>query len=526
MLLSVLGITIHGSVTEKIKPQQEKVFEQNKVITIGVYEYEPYFMIDEKGQVSGYYKDLMEMLQRKHHLSYEFKVGTLEESIKCLTRQEIDILLGVPMSIEENDELFFSRYSTNQEIYGVFSDEKINLRSLRDKKNVTVGMVESDFNAERVIDVLRAKGIEAMISYQKDYKTLETLLENGTIDLMVANEWKQKDYHLVYEFIGRDIYIAGHKKSLEILKALDEAIESVRNENQTALRHLHRQYFINQKEEHKNILIGSGIILLVIMMITSYPYIRKRMIQHKIREHMRKDHYVLQYQPIYNPGAKWIVGFEGLIRLLDRHNRLIPPLKFIKEVENNGMLFEVSIWILQKVIREYDLIKTNFELGDRPFYISINVSLREIENEAFVNQAIDLLKESEIRERKVCLEIIERFKINDEGKIITHIKRLKEAGFIIAIDDFGVEYSNLDVFQKLDVDIVKVDKMLVDGIGKDAVKEEIVRFISRLAYLSNRCVILEGVEDADQDAQISKIDNDRLYVQGYYYSKPISIEID
>ena len=111
-------------------------------------------------------------------------------------------------------------------------------------------------------------------------------------------------------------------------------------------------------------------------------------------------------------------------------------------------------------------------------------------------------------------------------KSAENIKRLKQAGFRIAIDDFGVEYSNLDIFQKLDVDIIKVDKTFVDGIGKDAVKEEIVLFISKMACLGDRCVVLEGVEEADQDTKIKEIENDRLYVQGYYYDKPMSIEAD
>ena len=147
--------------------------------------------------------------------------------------------------------------------------------------------------------------------------------------------------------------------------------------------------------------------------------------------------------------------------------------------------------------------------------------MKEIENDDFVDIAIRLLKESNLGHQKICLEIIERFKMNDEDKIAQNIRRLKQAGFKLAIDDFGVEYSNLDIFQKLDVDIIKVDKMIIDGIGKDAIKEEIILFISRLADIGNHFVVLEGIEEASQDTKIKEMKNDRLYVQGYYYNKPM-----
>lgn len=86
--------------------------------------------------------------------------------------------------------------------------------------------------------------------------------------------------------------------------------------------------------------------------------------------------------------------------------------------------------------------------------------MNEIENEAFVKKSIQILYKSNLEPNKICLEIIERVKMNDLDKINKNIDLLKAAGFKIAIDDFGVEYSNLDVLQKLDIDIIKIDKKL------------------------------------------------------------------
>ena len=217
-------------------------------------------------------------------------------------------------------------------------------------------------------------------------------------------------------------------------------------------------------------------------------------------------------------------GFEGLLRLIDEDNKIIPPYKFIPEIEENDMLFDISLWIIKKVIRDYDKIKNYQCVSGKEFYISLNLSLNEIENEAFVKKAIQILYKSNLEPNKICLEIIERVKINDLNKITRNINSLKDAGFKIAIDDFGVEYSNLDVLHKLDVDIIKVDKNFVDGIGKDMIKSETILFISRIARAKNKSIVLEGVEEEEQHIEIKKIKNEHLYVQGYYYNKPMNIE--
>ncbi|WP_195964704.1 EAL domain-containing protein, partial [Clostridium cuniculi] len=71
---------------------------------------------------------------------------------------------------------------------------------------------------------------------------------------------------------------------------------------------------------------------------------------------------------------------------------------------------------------------------------------------------------------------------------------------------------------------IKIDKNFVDGIGKDIIRNEIVLFISKIARNTNKYVVLEGVEEVEQESAIKKIENDLLYVQGYYYNKPMYIE--
>lgn len=504
--------------------QVQAEVKQGEIVKIGVYEYEPYFRVDAHGNMSGYYYDFMKLLQEKLPFEYEFVVVTLADGLSQLVEEKIDLMMGISMNTQLEENILFNRYKTNLERFGIFSDEAVDLEDLALMTDVKLGLVEGDVNAEWILDYLKAESIDVVISYEKDYEVLIQQLENNIIDLYVDNKCREKDYHLVYEFSSSDVYIAGNKTSQSILTAIDEAIEQLESKETNPIVSLYEQYF-GSTDILDQYLIKTSFTLVALLFILgiSNP-IKQQVIKNKIKRRLKKNQYLLQYQPIYNPRTNKIIGFEGLLRLLDRSRNLIPPFKFIPEIEKNGMMFEISLWLVERAIQDYDHLKSCTCLDEQDFYVSINLSLNELENEAFIDQVIEKLKHSNLGEQKICLEIIERFKMNDLQIIARHIHRLKEAGFKIAIDDFGVEYSNLDVFQQLDVDIIKVDKVFVDGISDDSVKREVVLFISRLARIGNRSVVLEGVEEANQDREIKAINNDQLYVQGYYYYKPMFIE--
>lgn len=251
------------------------------------------------------------------------------------------------------------------------------------------------------------------------------------------------------------------------------------------------------------------------------PKGKQMKIKNKIRFNMNQNRYLLQYQPIYNPRNRTVVAFEALLRLQDESNQLIPPYRYIPEIENNNMLFEISLWILKRVISEYEEIRTYDCVKNQDFYISINISLNELENPRFVKAAKEILAQSNLGPNKICLEIVERIKTKHLSKVSKNLMLLKQAGFKIAIDDFGTEYSNLHLLLNLDTDIIKIDKCFVEGIDENIVKKEIITFISQIAKLKNKTVILEGVEEELEARTIKEMPYNCLYVQGYYYNKPL-----
>lgn len=288
---------------------------------------------------------------------------------------------------------------------------------------------------------------------------------------------------------------------------------------------LYHQYFkINKRESivNKPLFWGSSLVVLTgFLIFYAIPKGKQMKIKNKIRFNMNQNRYLLQYQPIYNPRNRTVVAFEALLRLQDESNQLIPPYRYIPEIENNNMLFEISLWILKRVISEYEEIRTYDCVKNQDFYISINISLNELENPRFVKAAKEILAQSNLGPNKICLEIVERIKTKHLSKVSKNLMLLKQAGFKIAIDDFGTEYSNLHLLLNLDTDIIKIDKCFVEGIDENIVKKEIITFISHTAELKNKTVILEGVEEELEARTIKEMPYNCVYVQGYYYNKPL-----
>ena len=502
--------------------------QSENIVKVGVYEYEPYIYLDRNGNVTGYYNDLLKLINKKYDFSYEYVECNISEGIDKLKNCDIDIMLGLPIDSRLNEDIIFNQQSIDEEEFGVFSKENIIMSDLKSSKNLKLGLVEDDFNAEWVLKFFKQNNINTEVVYKKNYKELSQLMKEDKIDIMVDNPYKKNKYKMIYKFAGEPIYIAGNKNSSGILANIDKAIEEYRLQNNDSIEKLQLRYF---DEDYKKDLINKFILILIsfilfllITFIKIIPQIKKINTKKKIKYKMNKDKYLLQYQPIYNPRNKEIIGFEGLLRLLDEENKLVPPYKFIPEIEKNDMLFDISLWILKKAIEDYNKIKNYKCVSNKNFYISLNISLNEIENDNFVKQAIEILSKSNLEKNNICLEVIERFKINNTNKANENIKLLRDNGFKIAIDDFGIEYSNLDILEKLHIDTIKIDKNFVDGIGKDIIKNEIVLFISKIAKITNKSVVLEGVEEEHQDTIIKKIENDSIYVQGYYYNKPMYLE--
>ncbi|MDU5491417.1 MAG: EAL domain-containing protein [Clostridium perfringens] len=250
-------------------------------------------------------------------------------------------------------------------------------------------------------------------------------------------------------------------------------------------------------------------------------FLRKN--QKNILNDLNKGNFILYYQPIVDPKKNLIVGFEALLRL-KRNGQILTPYYFLKDIEKSNMMSEVSLLSFNKVISDYKVISNYSNLKNKKMYISFNLSFKEIEDSNFLNKLIEISVNNNMTNNSICLEIIEKFSLEDIDKIKKSLEILRLHGFLIAIDDFGVEYSNLDLLDKIDYDIIKLDKYFIDNINSKTNKK-IIDFLSQICKVYNKTIVFEGIEEKYQFDIIKSFSYEKTYIQGYYFSKPLDIEM-
>ncbi|MDE5581889.1 MAG: bifunctional diguanylate cyclase/phosphodiesterase [Treponemataceae bacterium] len=219
------------------------------------------------------------------------------------------------------------------------------------------------------------------------------------------------------------------------------------------------------------------------------------------------------YQPQINSNTGEIYGYEALMRLTDAK---ISPAKFIPIAEESGRIIKIARILTEKVFKQMDEWRAQ---GIPLRKVSINYSYGQISDDSYIDFLSGLMKKYDIPPELVCIEITESLFVSNKHTVTKFLDEIVQKGIMIALDDFGTGYSSLSYLTFLPIDIVKIDKSLVDNYlsgDKEAFVENLVQLIHSL----NMKLVVEGVEHEWQNEKLHNFHCD--YIQGYYYSKPIS----
>ena len=225
----------------------------------------------------------------------------------------------------------------------------------------------------------------------------------------------------------------------------------------------------------------------------------------------------LFYQPKLDAHSE-LQGFEALIRWQTSDGRIIFPNEFIPLAEQNGSIFQIGHWVLQTAIKQ---LRAWLDMGLPPMIMGINISPKQFEQENMVDQVINLLEENEIDPSFIELEITEGILLDYGEETISKLNQLKEYGVRLAIDDFGTQYSSLSYLKNYPFDVLKIDRLFVMDIEKDAKARTIIHLIVQLAHGLGMKVTAEGVETEGQLAFLQEISCD--FMQGFYFSRPVEL---
>jgi diguanylate cyclase (GGDEF)-like protein len=232
-----------------------------------------------------------------------------------------------------------------------------------------------------------------------------------------------------------------------------------------------------------------------------------------LREAIREGGLHLDFQPQIDVATETIAGAEALVRWEEPRRGLVAPREFIAIAEDTGMMIPLGEWVL----REACSAAVAWE-GVSRGTVSVNVSLRQLEQEDFPERVARLLDETGLPAGRLELELTESIAARESNLAV--LMRLREVGVRIAIDDFGTGYSSLHLLKSLPVDTLKIDQSFVRGAcrpGRDAI---ILESIVRLGRLLGLNVVAEGVETAEELEALTQLGCTRM--QGYYLGKPTS----
>jgi len=240
-------------------------------------------------------------------------------------------------------------------------------------------------------------------------------------------------------------------------------------------------------------------------------------IESKLINAIENQEFILCYQPKVNINSQ-LQGFEALIRWQTPEGRIIFPDEFIPTAEKSGSIFQIGKWVLKSAIRQ---IRQWLDMGLPPMVMGINISPKQFQQDDLVNQIITTIEEYNIPPKLVELEITEGILMDNRVETINKLKRLKEYGIRLAIDDFGTQYSSLSYLKNYPFDILKIDRLFIKDIETDIKARTIIHLIVQLGHRLGMKVTAEGVETEYQLEFLKEISCD--YVQGYYFSRPVEL---
>ncbi len=226
----------------------------------------------------------------------------------------------------------------------------------------------------------------------------------------------------------------------------------------------------------------------------------------------------VHYQPIVTMETGVVSEVEALVRWQHPSRGLIPPNDFIPLAEETGLIIPLGLWVMEEACRQTAEWQAQFPTTP-PLTVSVNLSPRQFQQQSLVADIVQVLQTTGLAPGCLKLEITEGIIMRDAEATIRTLWELKRLGIQLAVDDFGTGYSSLSYLKRLPLDVLKIDRSFVSGVGQNHEDTAIIHAIMALAKSLNLRVTGEGIETEDQAALLEKWGCDRG--QGFLFSKAL-----
>lgn len=242
-------------------------------------------------------------------------------------------------------------------------------------------------------------------------------------------------------------------------------------------------------------------------------------VERLVKDCLRNGWFYLVYQPQYTIDDKRLRGFETLIRMNAPDGVKFPPSEFISVAEMSDLVLDIDTFVLRRAMEEFREICYT---SGNTVTIAVNISAKDIARAGFAEKLLALIEELEFPPECLEVEITEYSFVEGGNHTIENIKLLRDNQVMIALDDFGTGYTSLEQLMKLPINLVKIDKSLIDNLVRNEMNIDFVKSVIYMGHLMDTEVIAEGVEFDNQVDCLRELGCD--FVQGYIWGKPMEFD--
>lgn len=413
------------------------------------------------------------------------------------------------------------------------------------------------------------------LEYQANHDFLTGLKNRQYLSSKIEKNPLMKSYSIF--FIDIDSFknindSFGHNFGDELLKQISQRLNSLKNKNQTIIRYSGDEFFIIDLNTQKSLLENKAKDILdllnkeftieknsfnisVSIGISSMPkdaksfdelkraadiamyeakktknsyyfynnqlkekYLSRVELEDNLLNAVKNNEIFLMYQPQVNHENS-LYGVEALARWANPNLGFVPPDIFIKTAEEIGFINTLGEYIIETSLKEISILKKELE---KEFHLSINISLKQFLEKNFLTTLRTLIKKYNFDTQFLTLELTENIFIEDIEEVLTILNELKNMGITISLDDFGTEYSSLNILKKLPIDELKIDKCFVEDILSSKSSANVVKSIISIGKEFDMNILCEGIEYLEQKNSLQALNCDLF--QGYYFAKPLQKE--
>ena len=236
-----------------------------------------------------------------------------------------------------------------------------------------------------------------------------------------------------------------------------------------------------------------------------------------LRHAVENAEFMVAFQPIVALEAGWVTGAEALVRWRLPDRTTVAPGEFISLAEETGLIVPIGAWVLSEACLQLRRWKDDFPR--LPLTMSVNLSARQL-NAELLETLRDVLTATDLDPASLTLEITESVLMEDVEAALEALVGLKSIGVSLSVDDFGTGYSSLSYLKRFPIDILKIDRSFVSGLGADDHDTAIVAGVLAMARGLRLDVVAEGVETDEQLRALRVLGCP--FAQGFHFAPPLA----